>query len=311
MKRRAFDAPLADLTVEPIAPDRQRALRIFTVDVEDWFHGNFTSAPDVDTLSLPRRVEAGVSRTLELLASSNARATFFVLGVVAEEHPTIVRRIAEAGHEIGCHSFAHELVYEQRVSTLIEDLARARAVLQDQSGQPVAGFRAPSWSLTRKSLWAVDVIAEAGFTYDSSIFPVANYLYGIDGAPTDPYRLRTPSGNALVEIPPVTVGAGQRRLGVGGGFYLRALPLPVHQLALRRTLARGFPFVAYTHPRELDPDAWSQELELSPKEKFIHRFGMKQGLSRLRHLLRKGEWVPMGEYVRAVTGRGSAGRDFT
>lgn len=276
-----------------VLPAKVPARRVFTVDVEEWFHSNFASAPALQTDQLPLRAGIGVERLLEALGQSGSRATFFFLGEVAATQPELVRRVASAGHEIGCHSFHHTLLYEQSRDAVASDLRRARAVLADLSGQPVHGFRAPSWSVTGRNLWALDVIAEAGFRYDSSIFPARNYLYGIDGAPKVPYRLRTRAGNELLEVPPPTLGVGPLRFGVGGGFYLRVLPLWVHRAAMRATLESGVPFLAYLHPREFDPESWKLTLPLDAKERLIHSFGLARGASRARALLGEGTWHAM------------------
>jgi polysaccharide deacetylase family protein (PEP-CTERM system associated) len=284
-----------------IEPLRAPALKLFSVDVEDWYHSNFTSAPRLDTSALERRVEVGVERLLEALSAVESRGTFFVLGSVAEEHPDLVKRIADAGHEIGSHSLSHTLLYEQKPDDVARDLEKARALLQDLSGQPVLGFRAPSWSITSRNLWALDLVAEAGFRYDSSIFPAENYMYGIRGAPVDPYRVHTKAGNSLVEIPPSTMSIGAARFGVGGGFYMRVLPLWVHRRALRAALDRGAPFLAYSHPREFDPESWSLELPLDFRERLIHRVGLGAGATRARALLQLGGWSALGSLLDAVS----------
>jgi polysaccharide deacetylase family protein (PEP-CTERM system associated) len=284
----------SELVVTPLAP---RPFKLFSVDVEEWYDSNFASAPKLDTRGLPRRAGDGVDRLLEALSESGSRATFFVLGELAEEQPDVVRRIARAGHEVGCHSYTHTLLYEQSREAVARDLSRARRLLEDLAGAKVVGFRAPSWSITEKNLWALDVIAEAGFEYDSSIFPGHTYLYGIAGAPRAPYRVRTPSGAELVEVPPSTLGVGKRRIGVGGGVYLRLLPLWVHQAACDRALAQGRPFMAYVHPRELDPPSWSLTLDLSLKERLIHRGGLGWGSARARALLRRGPWKALSSLL--------------
>jgi polysaccharide deacetylase family protein (PEP-CTERM system associated) len=284
----------SELVVEPL---EARPRKLFSVDVEEWFHSNFETAPVLDTTRLPRRAADGVARVLEALAESGSRATFFVLGELAEEQPAIVRAIARAGHEVACHSYSHTLLYRQTPERVREDLARARAVLEDLSGQSVVGFRAPSWSITEENLWALDVIAQAGFLYDSSIFPGRTYLYGIDVAPRAPYRLRTPAGNRLLEVPPSTLAVGRRRLGIGGGVYLRLLPLWIHQGVCDRALARGEPFMAYVHPRELDPPSWSLRLDLGLKERLIHSGLLGLGRARARALLRRGPWSTIAELL--------------
>jgi polysaccharide deacetylase family protein (PEP-CTERM system associated) len=275
-------------------------VRLFSVDVEDWYHSNFQSAPSLDGTGLERRVEYGVARVLETLALTGSIATFFVLGVVASEYPHLVRRIADAGHEIGCHSWDHTLVYEQTPDQALAALKRARALLEDQSGQRVRGFRAPSWSITEQNLWALDVILAAGFEYDSSIFPAVTHLYGIADAPGFPYRVRTPEG-VLLEIPPSTLRIGRRRIGVGGGVYLRALPLALHRYVLRRCLAKNRPFISYIHPRELDPESWNLKIPLSLYEGTIHRIGLEAGERRIRTLLQDGPWRPFAHLVEQAT----------
>jgi polysaccharide deacetylase family protein (PEP-CTERM system associated) len=271
---------------------------VLTVDVEDWFHVNYRSAPGLDPAGLPRRVVEGVMHVLETLAAVGARATFFVLGCVAREHPGLVARIAAAGHEIGCHGMDHTLVYEDEPARFRTAIADARGLLADQAGQAVLGFRAPSWSITKDSLWAFDAIAEVGFRYDSSVFPAANYMYGIAGAPRTPYRVVTRAGD-LLEVPPPIVAFGPLQLGVGGGFYLRLLPLWVHRRALARYAHEGAPFLAYVHPRELDPGAWRLRLPLSLKERFIRDFGLRRVPRRLARLVAGRRWQPLGEVLRA------------
>jgi len=281
---------LPGYSVRPLA---DRPVRLFSVDVEEWYHSNFKSAPALDAARLPRRASFGVERCIEALDAGESRGTFFVLGEIADEQPDIVRRIADAGHEVACHAFSHTLLYQQTPDAVLADLVRARELLQDLSGQPVWGFRAPSWSITTRNPWALDKIAEAGFRYDSSLFPAANYLYGVDGALPFPHRLRTPGGGELLEIPPSTLGLGKCRFGVGGGLYLRALPLAVHRFAMQAALRQGSPFLLYVHPREMDPASWSLELPLDWKERLLHGTGLRRGAARAHALLRLGGWKPL------------------
>ena len=268
-----------------------------TVDVEDWFHTNYRSAPPVDPDRLPRRVEASMDRVLEAFAAAGTRGTFFVLGCVARDHPRLVARIASSGHEIACHGMTHTLIYEQEARAFGEAVSDARRLLQDQSGQGVLGFRAPSWSLTLRSLWAFDTLAEAGFRYDSSVFPAGNYLYGIHGAPRALYQLATTAG-PLVEAPPAALALGPWRIGVGGGFYLRALPLWVHRRAMRDYARAGSPFLLYLHPRELDPEAWPLRLRLSFGEGLIHDWAIAGVPRRIARLLSSRRWEPLGDILR-------------
>jgi polysaccharide deacetylase family protein (PEP-CTERM system associated) len=299
MSTHALDA----LEPEPLrfAP----GLRLLTVDVEDWFHANFASAPSAPSAGgapRPSRIESGVAAALDLLAERNVSATFFVLGCVAREHPGVVRRIADAGHEIASHAIDHELVYEMEPRRFREVALTARKLLENESGQPVRGFRAPSWSITERNLWAFDVLAEAGFEYDSSVFPGPSPLYGIPGAPTGPYRVRTSQGGSIVEVPPSVLRLGPLRTGIGGGVYLRALPLAIQRFAMGGYARRGEPFMVYVHPRELDPSAWDLKLPLSPLDQLFHRIGLRSTPRKLRALLERGSWQTIGEAVRGAGG---------
>jgi polysaccharide deacetylase family protein (PEP-CTERM system associated) len=269
---------------------------VASVDVEDWFHTNYTGRPAVDHATLPSRVESSVARVIDALAAAGAHATFFVLGCVAREHPGLVPRIAAARHEIACHGLTHTLVYQQSPAAFRGAVADARKLLCDQSGRDVIGFRAPSWSVTMESLWALDVLVECGFRYDSSVFPAANYLYGIAGAPRAPYRVHTAAGT-LIEVPPPALAFGPFRLGAGGGFYLRALPLVVHERLMHEYERRGAPFVLFIHPRELDPDGWSLRLPLSTKERLIQDWNLRASPRRIARLLAAGRWEPVASVL--------------
>lgn len=296
---------LGSLVCEPLR--LAGAARLLSVDVEDWFHANFASLPELATASLPSRVESGVAATLELLAACDARATFFVLGCVAGRHPGLVRRIADAGHEIACHALEHELVHEMSPQRFRAAVGQARERLRDQSGQPVRGFRAPSWSIGMRSLWAFDALVEAGFEYDSSIFPGASPLYGIPGAPTGAYRLRLDGGAALLEVPPSVLALGPLRLGIGGGVYLRALPVRLQRWAMRRYARRDEPFMLYVHPRDLDPTAWGLRLPLSRLDQLIHRVGLRSTPRKLRALLGLGGWQPIGAALEGAGATSAVG----
>lgn len=239
-------------------------------DVEDYFQVA-ALAEAVDRKSWdrqPSRVDANTARLLDLLATRGVHATFFVLGWIAERYPAIVRSIAAAGHEIACHGYSHELIYRQSPAAFREETRRSKGILEEQAQTRVRGYRAATWSITRQSLWALDILAEQGFSYDSSIFPTHHDLYGIPEAPRVPHRLSLPGGASLLEFPPSTVRIGPANLPVAGGGYFRLLPLAVTRWAIRRINREGVPFLFYLHPWEIDPD--------QPR--------MKVGLkSRLRH----------------------------
>jgi polysaccharide deacetylase family protein (PEP-CTERM system associated) len=288
------------LAPRPAAP---RDAALLTVDVEDWYHVNYkTWRPPAEPAA--GRVEPNTRRILDLCAERGLRGTFFVLGCVARDHPTLVREIARAGHEVACHGFDHELVYEQGEARFRAAAEEARARLQDASGQVVAGFRAPSWSVTRRSLWALDVVAEAGFRYDASLFPFENYMYGLREAPTAPGWIRTPRGHEIFEVPASAFRLGPLRVPHGGGFYLRMLPLWFERLAMRQHRRRGEPSILYVHPRELDDVEIA--MPLSGIERFVQDARVHAGRRKLRWLLERVSWRSIADvYREEIEGRGA------
>jgi polysaccharide deacetylase family protein (PEP-CTERM system associated) len=258
---------------------------ILSVDVEDYYHVEAFSA-NVDRSEwerYPSRVEANTRRLLDLFDEVGAKATFFFLGWVAERHPDLVRETVARGHEPACHSYWHRLIYSLTPAEFREDTRRAKDVIEQACGQTVTGYRAPSYSVTGKSLWALDVLAECGFAYDSSIFPVRHDTYGIPTAPRTPFRVET-GGGPLVEYPLTTF-----RLAIGpnfpvaGGGYLRLLPLWYTRMGRRISRNEGMPLILYVHPWEIDPG--QPRLEGSAKSKFRHYTNLRQTYTRLKTLL--------------------------
>lgn len=232
-------------------------LNAFTVDIEDYFHPTEVGsglAPDSWSL-LPSRVEIGTSFLLDLLARHHVRGTFFLLGWVASQKPALVRRIAEAGHEIACHSNEHRLIYQLSPAEFKADTLAAIRAIRDACGITPRTYRAPSFSITDKSLWALDILADCGFTHDSSICPIVHDRYGIPGAPRHAHLIQTPSG-PLIEVPVATVQLSANRIApVGGGAYLRLFPYAYTAAGLRRmNMQEGKPACVYVHPWELDTD---------------------------------------------------------
>lgn len=222
----------------------------FTVDLEEWFHGIELASADWPRES---RLDVGTDRLLALLDAHRVRATFFVLGVIAEQRPRLVAEIDAAGHEVGCHSYAHEFVYRQTPDEFRDDLRRARDRIGDALGRAPRGYRAPYFSIRSDSLWAFDILAEEGFAYDSSVFPVRNDRYGIPGAPRAPYDLELAAGT-LREVPMTVARVLGANLPFSGGAYLRILPWWAQSLAWRHAERSGQGAITYVHPWELDPD---------------------------------------------------------
>lgn len=266
----------------------------FSVDVEDYFHVEALSAV-VDRTEWDRldyRAEANTRRLLELLAGEGVRGTFFVLGWVAKRSPGLVREIHAAGHEVACHGLTHQLVYKQSRQTFADETREAKQTLEDATGAPVRGYRAATYSIIRESLWALDVLEELGFTYDSSIFPIRHDLYGIRDAPRFPHR---PGPGNLLEVPITTVEWLGQRLPCGGGGYFRLLPYSLFRAGLRRVNSRDAqPAVFYCHPWEVDPGQPRIE-GVSAKSRFRHYINLDAMEGRLRRLLRDFRWGRMDE----------------
>ncbi len=232
-------------------------INALSVDLEEYFHpSELPSSREPESWeSLPARVPQQTGRILDLLAHQQTKATFFVLGWVAERHPAVIRRIAEAGHEIGCHSYAHQLVYGLSRQEFRKDTLRAVRAIEDACGVRARIFRAPSWSITVQSLWALEVLVECGFTHDSSIYPIPHDRCGIPGFGRHAQTLDTPAGT-IYEIPVATARVSRGRVApVGGGAYLRLLPYRYLAAGIRRINAEeSQPACIYFHPWELDPD---------------------------------------------------------
>jgi polysaccharide deacetylase family protein (PEP-CTERM system associated) len=226
-----------------------------SVDVEDYFQVQAFAGivPRSTWDRYPSRVERNTRRLLDVFDQAGATATFFVLGWIGRMYPDLVREIASRGHEIASHGMFHTMLTEQTPDTFRSDAGDSRSLLEDLAGTRVIGFRAPSYSLNRDTLWAIDVLAEEGYEYDSSVFPIRGRRYGFPGGPERPARLRG-SRHELAEFPLPTLRVGALRLPVLAGAYLRLLPSWVSLYAARRLMAGRTPFVVNVHPWEIDPD---------------------------------------------------------
>lgn len=257
-----------------------------TVDVEDYFHvsafAGSISCDDWD--NIPLRVEDNTRRLLDLFDQNGVRATFFVLGWVAKRTPGLVREIAERGHEVACHGYSHQLVYNQSPAVFREETLRSKGMLEDMIGSSVQGYRAASYSITERSLWALDVLCEAGFDYDSSIFPVRHDRYGIPGSPEYPYEITSPGGGSLIEFPLTTARLFGLRMPVAGGGYFRLYPYALTRTGLQRVNERiGKPFIFYLHPWEVDPQ--QPRIKAGWVSRFRHYNNLERCEPRLRRLM--------------------------
>lgn len=239
------------------------------------------------------RIEFSGRRVLELLAEQNVRATFFILGYVAERHPKLVREIADAGHELGTHGYSHTLIYTQTPDVFRSEIRRAIDAVQQAAGARVRGHRAPFFSITERSLWALDILGEMDLAYDTSIFPVYNYRYGIKGAPRWPYELQA-GGRAMKEFPISTWRVFGQNVPIAGGAYFRIFPYALTRMGLRSVNREGAS-VFYLHPWELDPD--HPRIPLPRRIAATHYFNLKATAGRFRKLLRDFRFAPMKEIL--------------
>jgi polysaccharide deacetylase family protein (PEP-CTERM system associated) len=269
-----------------------------TVDVEDYFHvsalAEVIARKDWDQIEL--RVQGNTDRLIAMFAEKKVAATFFVLGWVAQRCPALIRRIHDAGHEVACHGLTHELVYRQTPEVFREETRVSKAMLEDIIGAPVIGYRAASYSITAKSLWALDALCELGFQYDSSIFPIAHDRYGIPGSSTRPGPIVAPNGQSIVEFPLSTKGMFGSRVPVAGGGYFRLFPYWFTRWALAGVNRDdSIPFVFYLHPWEIDPA--QPRVRASLVSRFRHYNNLHKCESRLRALLNDFRFSTMREVL--------------
>jgi polysaccharide deacetylase family protein (PEP-CTERM system associated) len=269
-----------------LSPHAVPVINAMSVDVEDYFQVSaFETEVPADTWDgFESRVCRNTRRLLELLGGAGVSATFFVLGWVAERHPRLVREISEAGHEIASHGYGHRLVYSQSPAEFRSDIRRAKIAIENAAGTAVLGYRAPSYSITRKSLWALDVLIEEGYVYDTSVYPIHHDRYGIPDAPRHAHRVNRSSGS-IWEVPGSTVRIGRLNLPIGGGGYFRMLPYAWTRWGFSRlnTIERR-PGVFYLHPWEIDPD--QPRISASLLRCFRHYYNLSHTERRLVRLLR-------------------------
>lgn len=264
---------------------------LLSIDLEDWFCvSNFDDLFDRTVWSSCQlRVVDSTRRLLELFDRRGVTATFFTLGWIAEQVPELIREVAAAGHEIACHGYHHHRLYQLDPERFADDLARALAILRELSPRPIEGYRAPSFSLTTRTMWAPAILAAQGIRWDSSVFPFgAHPEYGIADAPLDPYWL----AEGLVELPMSVVEFGGRRVPCPGGGYFRLYPYSLSAALIRRCNAAGRPAIFYAHPWEFDPE--QPRMPLPPLKRFRHYNNLEHTLARLDRLLGEFAWGPMG-----------------
>ena len=288
-------------------PPVTRATNILSIDLEEWYQLSYRA---LSGQSIPPRdsIFREVDYLLEVLQQHDTRATFFALGMLVESHPELIRRIAAAGHEIGSHGYAHLQIFRLTRQQFQDDTRRAKQVVEDALGGPVRGYRAAYFSIDRSSLWALEVLAENGFEYDSSIFPIHHRRYGIPDFDRRSLRYLLPNGLKITEVPLATLPLVGGNFPVAGGGYVRVLPYPVLRHAVRSLNAAGTPLVTYFHPYEFDDErldilrvyrpagaAAAVRARVVNFQQNLGRFSMR---GKLERLLQDFRFTTFAEYLR-------------
>ena len=280
-----------------------------TVDVEDYFQVSALAPhiPRADWERMPCRVERNVDLILAMLEETRSQATFFVLGWIAERYPGLVRKIAAAGHEVASHGYGHQRASDLERGEFVDDVTRAKALLEELTGAEVKGYRAPSFSIGKENGWAFECLARAGYVYSSSVYPVRHDHYGMPEAPRIPYLAHP----ALLEIPVTTARLLNTNVPAGGGGYFRLFPYQVSRMLIRQVnKAEHRPAVFYFHPWELDPDQ-PRIAGASLKTRFRHYLNLARTESRLRRLLSDFQWRSMEHVFLTADEGGKAAEQRT
>ncbi len=274
-------------------PSAAASLAAFSVDLEDYYQVEALRphCPRTQWDGFPDRLTANTNRLLEIMDVSGTKGTFFVLGCVAQRHPELVQRIAACGHEIASHGFDHELIYRQEPEAFRQDVRRARSLLQSLSGQEVIGYRAPSYTIMARTLWALPILVEEGYRYDSSIYPIARRRYGMPHACRWPHRITMDGSKGIVEFPLTTLRVGPVNVPATGGAYLRLLPFAWQKWALRKLTREGKPTLLSVHPWELDPDQPRFPVRL--RTRWTHYHNLARSQQRLASLLSLSAYRPL------------------
>jgi polysaccharide deacetylase family protein (PEP-CTERM system associated) len=289
-------------------------INIFSIDLEDWnqlAHRRVSGETPPASANVLRQMDV----LLPLLAQHKVKATFFVLGMLAERHPELVRRVAAEGHEIASHGYGHKIVYRLSRAEFAEDTRRAKGLLEEVVGQPVRGYRAAEFSIRQGSLWALEVLAELGFEYDSSIFPIRHRRYGIPGFSPEPARYELKSGRTIVELPLSTLRRAGVTLPVAGGGYFRLMPEGMVPRVVAGLNARGRPLITYFHPYEFDPQRLDVFATLRPRGvwqrvraaqmNFHQNLGRRTITSKIAGLIKDFEFTTCRDYLHATELRSS------
>jgi len=272
----------------------------FCVDLEEWFHicGISTPYDDPSTWNdAPTHVVKDTEAIMKLLDEVGAKATFLTVGWIAERYPSLIKRLSDEGHEIGCHGYYHRLLYTMTPREFSEDLSRSLDVLRQISDQPVSVFRAPGFSMKRKCFWAHSILVKCGIQIDISVVPAVRDHGGIDGFTRDPFLLHTDSGQ--IKVFPVSVlKVVNKTIPFSGGGYLRLFPSAVTRYGFRQNHQQGRPCMVYIHPREINPK--QPRLKLPLKKYFKYYVGIDSTMEKLRSLLRRYRFTTVSETLSSI-----------
>jgi polysaccharide deacetylase family protein (PEP-CTERM system associated) len=274
---------------------KKHVLNAITVDVEDWFQVSvFRNVIDYrDWGHQESRIIPNICRILRLFEEYRVKGTFFILGWIAQRYPEIVLTIKKYGHDIGSHSYSHRLIYEMSRNEFADDLDRSISALEDVTREKVRSYRAPSYSITQESLWALEILSERGIRYDSSIFPVKHDVYGMAGVPRFPFRLGFTNGNKIIEFPLSTIRVCGGNMPIVGGGYLRLFPFWFIRSGIRQLNKSGKPAIVYFHPWELDPH--QPRIQVKFTSRFRHYSNLEATEGRLRRLLSEFQFASIEE----------------
>jgi polysaccharide deacetylase family protein (PEP-CTERM system associated) len=272
---------------------------ILTFDIEDWYHCTFLNIPEEKWDSCEGRIEPQINKILKLLKSTDNKATFFTVALLAQRHPHLIKRIVDEGHELAWHSYSHKMVTEQTAEEFEDDLNKSLEIFYKISKQQIIGFRAPYWSVNdnNKSL-VVAMLRKYGFLYDSSIFPLKTFQYGDSKAPHCPYILKTENDETIPEIPPSIMNCLNMRIPFSGGFYFRMLPYAVIKRGIVSTNNKGFPAVMYFHPYDMDYQ--QPRIIKGFKERTIMYANQRGGKEKFKRLLQDFRFCRMDEYAKGL-----------
>ncbi|OGC83076.1 MAG: hypothetical protein A2W07_00130 [candidate division Zixibacteria bacterium RBG_16_43_9] len=270
-----------------------KRINVLSIDCEDWFHGLEIGMDNWQKFE--SRIEKSISKLLNLLEETGTKATFFILGYVAERFPRLVEDIAQKGHEVGCHGYSHQFVYKQSPNEFREEMEKSLGILEKLSGQKIVSYRAPFFSITQSSLWALEVLADLGILFDSSIFPVINYRYGIPKAPRFPHWIETKNGSRILEFPISTFKVLGKNIPIAGGAYFRIFPYSFTRAGIKSLNRENQPVIFYLHPWEIDPE--HPKIELPLRISLTHYFNLSRTEAKFKSLLRDFRFSTLKEVL--------------